>query len=83
MYKTLTLLYLVGVIFALEGYAQSAETNFSKENKSVKSLKIENIGSEFLGKINIEEATGYSGDDTIFFNLLSKGDISIRRWKIE
>lgn len=59
----------------MEGYAQSAETNLSKENKSVKSLKIENIGSEFLGKINIEEATGYSGDDTIFFNLLSKGDI--------
>jgi hypothetical protein len=75
MYKALTLLYLVGVIFAMEGYAQSAETNLSKENKSVKSLKIENIGSEFLGKINIEEATGYSGDDAIFFNLLSKGDI--------
>ena len=67
--------FFVGFISTVGINAQAEQNEPSKEKKSVKSLKIESVGSEFLGKINIEEATGYSGNDTIFFNLLSKGDI--------
>ena len=67
--------FFVGFISTVGNNAQAEQNEPSKEKKSVKSLKIENVESEFLGKINIEEATGYSGNDTIFFNLLSKGDI--------
>ena len=67
--------FFVGFISTAGINAQAEQNEPSKEKQSVKSLKIESVGSEFLGKINIEEATGYSGNDTIFFNLLSKGDI--------
>ena len=76
MHKTLLMAaFFVGFISTAGINAQAEQNEPSKEKQSVKSLKIESVGSEFLGKINIEEATGYSGNDTIFFNLLSKGDI--------